>query len=110
MGKNKNKRHNKGFDSSGHVPVPVTADSSAASLGSANDDVDDDSDSHSVALGARQSQTAAAKFIEKVLVPGGMRQTDTWRIVLITSTSLYYYPPPPGEVSFKAHLPGLGLG
>ena len=87
MGKNKNKRHNKGFDSSGHVPVPVPvtpADSSAASFGSANDDDDDDS----AALGARQSQTAAAKFIEKVLVPGGMRQTDTWRIVLITSTSL----------------------
>ena len=67
MGKPKNKRNKqKGCDPSGQL----TADSSAASLGGAND-VDS----------ARQT-TAAAKFIEKV---PGMHQTNYWRIVLITS-------------------------
>ena len=54
MGKPKNKRNKqKGCDASGQL----TADSSAASLGGAND-VDS----------ARQTPTAAAKFIEKVRV------------------------------------------
>ena len=68
MGKPKNKRNNqKGCDPSGQL----TADSSAASLGGVKLTNDVDS--------ARQTPTAAAKFIEKV--PGTRYRVCTKQII-----------------------------